>query len=221
MEFNEFVHLLEKRLQQPLPGISAQLKMSSRARIQKLTKFSRPADPLRSSVLILLYPFDGRIKLVLMLRPEYSGIHSGQISLPGGKFEDGDDSLVNTALREAQEEIGIDPVLIRIIGQLTELYIPPSNFMVTPVVGYQTSQPEFTADPKEVARIIEINADDLLDIQNIRRKKIKLKLGFTLMVPAYFIDGNIIWGATAMILSEFSELAAEIMQTSGKRPNKK
>ncbi len=221
MEFNEFVLLLEKRLQQPLPGISAQLKMSSRARIQKLMKFSHPDSPFLSSVLILLYPLNGQTRLVLMLRPEYSGVHSGQISLPGGKFEEGDDSLVHTALREAQEEIGIDPVLIRIIGQLTEMYIPPSNFMVTPVIGYQTSQPEFTADPKEVARIIEINIDDLLDIQNIRRKKIKFRLGFSLMVPSYFIDGNIIWGATAMILSEFSELAAEIMQSSGKRPDKK
>ena len=215
MEFAEFIDLLEKRLQKPLPGRNAQLKMSSLARIQAWMKLSPPADAVQSSVLILLYPFEGRIRLVLMLRPEYTGIHSGQISLPGGKFEDSDDNLIYTALREAQEEIGINPIRVQIIGQLTEIYIPPSNFMVTPVVGYETSQPEFQADPKEVARIIEINLDDLLDKKNIRMKKIKFRLGFSLKVPSYFIDSNIIWGATAMILSEFRELATEIIQSYG------
>ena len=219
MEFAKFIVLLEKRLQKPLPGRSAQLKMSSLARIQAWMKLSPPSDAVQSSVLILLYPFNGKIRLVLMLRPEYAGIHSGQISLPGGKFEDSDDSLIYTALREAQEEIGIDPIRVQIIGQLTEMYIPPSNFMVTPVVGYQTSQPEFKADPKEVARIIEINLDELLDNKNIRMKKIKFRLGFSMKVPSYFIDSNIIWGATAMILSEFRELAAEIIQSTGHSSN--
>jgi 8-oxo-dGTP pyrophosphatase MutT (NUDIX family) len=215
MEFSEFVILLEKRLQQPLPGRSAQMKMSSLARIRQLMKFPVSADAVQSSVLVLLYPADGNIRLVLMLRPEYPGVHSGQISLPGGKFEDSDDSLVYTALREAREEIGIDPVRVQIIGQLTEMYIPPSNFMVTPVVGYQTSPPHFTADPKEVARIIEINLKDLLDKKNLQRKKIKLGMGFSLKVPSYYIDGNIIWGATAMILSELRELTLEIMYPGG------
>jgi 8-oxo-dGTP pyrophosphatase MutT (NUDIX family) len=215
MEFTRFILLLEKRLQQPLPGRSAHIKMSSIARIQQLMKLSPATDAVQSSVLILLYPSEGSIRLVLMLRPEYTGIHSGQISLPGGKYEDSDDSLVFTALREAREEIGIDPVRVQIIGQLTEMYIPPSNFMVTPVVGYQTSQPHFIADPKEVARIIEIKLDDLLDKKKIQMKKIKLRLGFSLKVPAYFIDGNIIWGATAMILSELKELALEIMDPEG------
>ena len=211
MEFSEFVFLLEKRLAQPLPGRQAQIKMSSLARIQELVNLSNSADAVQSSVLILLYPDDGKIWLVLMLRPQYQGVHSGQISLPGGKYEDSDDSLIFTALREAKEEIGIDPVIVQIIGQLTEMYIPPSNFMVTPVVGYQTVRPVFTADPKEVARVIEIKLDDLLDRGNHRMKKIKMRLGFSLKVPAYVVDGNIIWGATAMILSEFIEIVAGIM----------
>lgn len=211
MEFKEFVVLLENRLQKPLPGRTAQLKMSSLARIQELMRLSPPDDARQSSVLILLYPLEGSIGMVLMLRPEYGGVHSGQISLPGGKFEETDESLIYTALRESQEEIGIDPGQVQIIGQLTEMYIPPSNFQVTPVVGYQTSRPLFTADPKEVAKIIEIKLEDLLDESNRQMKKMKLSLGFSLKVPSYFINQNIIWGATAMILSEFKEIVAEIM----------
>jgi 8-oxo-dGTP pyrophosphatase MutT (NUDIX family) len=210
MEFDQFIILLEKRLQKPLPGRPAQLKMSSLARIRELMKFPSPEDASQSSVLILLYPLAGSIGLVLMLRPEYQGIHSGQISLPGGKFEETDESLIYTALREAREEIGIDPLQVQIIGQLTELYIPPSNFLVTPVVGYQASQPRFTADPKEVAKIIEIQLDDLLNESNRQMKKMKISLGFSLKVPSYYINGNIVWGATAMILSELGEIVSEL-----------
>jgi 8-oxo-dGTP pyrophosphatase MutT (NUDIX family) len=215
MEFDDFVLALEKRLQQNLPGKPAQLKMSSLARIRELIKLAPSHDAVLSSVLILLYPYAGKIRLVLMLRPEYPGVHSGQISLPGGKSEDSDESVVFTALREAQEEIGIDPGSVQIIGRLTEMYIPPSNFIVTPVVGFQTRRPDFHADPKEVARIIEIDLDDLLDKENIKTKKIKLRPGFALKVPSYFIDGNIIWGATAMILSEFREISKEIIEAEG------
>ncbi len=210
MELPEFAILLENRLQKPLPGRSAHLKMSSLARIRELRRFTPSADVTQSSVLILLYPLHGTIGLVLMQRPEYQGVHSGQISLPGGKYEETDESLIYTALREAKEEIGIDPVQVQITGQLTEIYIPPSNFMVTPVVGYQASEPRFIADPKEVAKIIEITLDDLLTPANRQMKKIKISLGFSLKVPSYFIDGNIIWGATAMILSELSEIILEI-----------
>jgi 8-oxo-dGTP pyrophosphatase MutT (NUDIX family) len=210
MDFDTFISLLEKRLMEPLPGKTAQLKMSSMRRIQELLKFSSPENAKQSSVLILLYPYAGTIGLVLMLRPVYKGVHSGQISLPGGKQEESDENLVSTALRESQEEIGIDPGAIRIIGKLTEMYIPPSNYMVTPVVGYQQNRPSFTADPKEVAHIIEIRLDDLLDQGNKKMKKMKLSLGITLRVPSYCVNGHIIWGATAMILSEFSDISLEV-----------
>ena len=210
MKFTEFVVLLEHRLKKPLPGRSAQLKMSSLARVQELMRFSPPEDATQSSVLILLYPLAGKTGLVLMLRPEYKGVHGGQISLPGGKYEETDESLIYTALREAQEEIGIEPSHVQIIGQLTEMYIPPSNFIVTPIIGYQAFQPRFTADPKEVALIIEIKLDDLLDEKSRQMKKMKLSLGFSFKVPSYCIDGHIIWGATAMILSELKEIVSEI-----------
>ncbi|MEI7983695.1 MAG: CoA pyrophosphatase, partial [Bacteroidota bacterium] len=169
-----------------------------------------PENAIPSSVLLLLYPFEKEIGLVLIQRPDYIGVHSGQISLPGGKYEDDDESLIYTALREAKEEIGIDPVLVQILGQITELYIPPSNFIVTPVVGYMSIRPQFKADPKEVADIIEIRISDLMNTSNSQKKKMKLRHGFFLRVPSYYIDGNIIWGATAMILSEFCAIIREV-----------
>ena len=210
MEFTRFILLLEERLRKPLPGIAAQVKMSSLARLQQLMRFTFPEDARLSSVLVLLYPRSGDTNLVLMLRPEYAGIHSGQVSFPGGKFEETDESLVYTALREAWEEIGIDPGQVQIIGQLTEMYIPPSNFLVSPVVGYQVTRPIFKPDPAEVAKIIEIRLDDLLDDRNKQMKKMRLRHGQSLKVPSFYIDNTIIWGATAMILSELKEIVAEV-----------
>jgi 8-oxo-dGTP pyrophosphatase MutT (NUDIX family) len=210
MDFVRFIRNLEEELTKPLPGQAAQLKMSSMVRIRELMNFIQPEDAVQSSVLVLLYPSDDQVTLVLMLRPDYNGVHSGQISLPGGKYEDGDESLIYTALREAKEEIGIDPHKVQIIGQLTELYIPPSNFVVTPVIGYLTSRPVFTPDPKEVAKIIEISLNELLDDVNIQQKKMNLRNGITMKVPSFYIDGNIIWGATAMMLSEFREITRKI-----------
>ena len=142
-----------------------------------------------------------------MLRPTYEGIHSGQISLPGGKYELTDSDLSVTALREAQEEIGVDSKKVRLIGRLSELYIPPSNYIVQPFVGVLETEPAFTPDPKEVERIIEIRLEDLLDEKNKRKKRILLRTGTSILAPCYIIDGNTIWGATAMILSEFREIA--------------
>jgi 8-oxo-dGTP pyrophosphatase MutT (NUDIX family) len=206
MDFDEFILKVEEKLREPLPGFRAQIKMSSLTRIHQLANFFQSNDAVQSSVLILLYPKNGGIGMVLTLRKEYKGVHSGQISLPGGKYEDDDDSLIYTALREAKEEIGVNPNLVQVLGQLTPLYIPPSNFVVTPVVGYTVFIPEFIPDPGEVAKIIEITIADLADDRMIKTKKIKLAMGMALKVPCFYINENVIWGATAMILSEFKEL---------------
>ncbi len=205
MNFEVFTSKLKAELEKPLPGLQAQLKMSSCKRIVELF-IKEPINPTQSSVLILLYPNDGNIWFVITLRPDYDGIHSGQISLPGGKFEISDQSLSQTALREAKEEIGIDPDSVKILAPLTHLYIPPSNFLVSPFIGYTESRPVFKADPTEVAKIIEIKLSDLKNPDNIRSRKITLKMGINIRVPCWEINGNIIWGATAMILSEFREL---------------
>jgi len=210
MNFLSFITQVEERFHYPLPGFPAQIKMSSLTRIHQLMNMFKANDVIQSSVLLLLFPFKGEAGLVLTLRKEYEGVHSGQISFPGGKFEEDDDSLIFTALREAQEEIGIDTIQVQVLGQLTALYIPPSNFLVTPVVGFVPFQPEFIAEPHEVAKIIEIRISDLLEEQKIQQKKIKLRTGLSLKVPCFVIDGNVIWGATAMILSEFKEMIKNI-----------
>jgi len=206
MDFIGFIQHLEQKFREPLPGFQAQIKMSSLTRIHQLVNFFQPNDARQSSVLILLYPMGEGIGIVLTLRREYKGVHSGQISLPGGKYEDNDDSLIFTALREAKEEIGINPHLVQVIGQLTPLYIPPSNFMVTPVVGYTASRPVFNPEPAEVARIIEISLSELTDDSLVKSRRIKLSIGMRLSVPCFLIRGNVIWGATGMILSEFKEM---------------
>jgi 8-oxo-dGTP pyrophosphatase MutT (NUDIX family) len=212
MTFPAFIENLTKELEKPLPGRAVQLTMSSIKRIRELLDFSKQNQAIKSSVLILLYPgaYDGSIRLVLMLRPTYDGIHSGQISLPGGKFEAFDSDLSITALREAHEEIGIDLKLITLIGKLSELYIPPSNYLVQPFVGFSEVTPVFSPDPKEVEKIIEVNLSDLLSDKNIKQRHILLRNGVNIFAPCYIIDGETIWGATAMILSEFKEIARKI-----------
>lgn len=205
MDFEALISGINERLAFPLPGNVAQVRMSSIRRIAELAR-KEPKDYVKSSVLILLYPSGDEICFVVILRPDYNGVHSGQISLPGGKFEDSDKSLQFTALREVYEEIGVAPEQIQILGQLTDLYIPPSNFMVTPFIGFTRSRPRFEADPSEVAKIIEIRLSELSNRNNIKNRKVRIIFGLWIKVPCWVIDGNIIWGATAMILSEFQEL---------------
>ena len=202
MDIDNLAGWLQQRLTEPLPGRDAQLKMSSMKRIRQLLKFAVPAHARSSAVLILLYPLHGTTGLVLMQRPEYPGVHGGQISLPGGKYEEGDADSEATALREAKEEIGVNVQSIHILGRLTPLYIPPSNFLVTPVIGMSKERPVFHPDPEEVSGVIEIRVEDLLDDRLLQTRSIRIGTELTLKAPAYCINGHVIWGATAMILSE-------------------
>lgn len=210
MDYRNFIESLEYQLQLPLPGQVAQLKMSSLPRLRELIAFSNHDEARQSSVLLLLYPVGKEIRFILTLRHNYHGVHGGQISLPGGKKEDDDDDLIYTALREAREEIGIEVSRVQILGILTEMYIPPSNFLVTPVVGYLFKAPLFNPDPMEVARIIEVSTQELLDGSNIVQTEVRIYDGNTLTVPAFRIRNNVIWGATAMILSEFREILTRV-----------
>ncbi|MDP4281030.1 MAG: CoA pyrophosphatase [Bacteroidota bacterium] len=208
MQFEKLIKELRLELGKPLPGISFQMIMSSLHRIREMMNLPDPLNPVPSSVLILLYPDQGSIRFVLILRPEYNGVHSGQISLPGGRFESDDDGFKATALRESKEEVGVDPSKVIVIGKLTELYIPPSNYIVHPFVGFTNEKPVFKKDPKEVEKILEINLNDLLDDKNKKKRNISVR-GLHFFTPCYEIEGNIIWGATAMILSEFREIVLQ------------
>lgn len=206
----KFSELLKKRLEVGLPGMDRQLLMAPMHRENDIRLGLHNPKAIKSSVLILVFPHNGIIKTVVMLRPSYNGVHSGQISLPGGKWEITDIDMAATALRETQEEIGVVPSKIRLIGALSPLYIPPSNYIVFPFVGLADSKPEFLADPVEVKELIEINLEDLLDKNTATLRKVSLSDGSSFEVPCYVIGETIIWGATAMILSEFTELLRTI-----------
>lgn len=209
MHHVEFVQWLIHRLKKPLPGVSAQQRMSSPARIHEWMKLGIPDHARPGAVLILFYPREEIVYLVLIQRPDYQGVHGGQISFPGGKREKSDDSLIRTALRESNEEIGINPEEVQIIGQLTPLYIPPSNYLVTPVVGYTGYPPSFLPDNKEVASIIEIAFEDLMQEGIIGHKTIRTSIGVFIDAPAFIVGPHVIWGATAMIISELLEITGE------------
>jgi 8-oxo-dGTP pyrophosphatase MutT (NUDIX family) len=193
-------------LHRPLPGIAAQIKLAPETRVESL-RATPPADARPAGVLILLYQHDGVWHFPLMKRTEDGLTHSGQISLPGGSQEAGE-SLQETALREACEEIGAACAAVDVIGRLSTLYIPPSNFLVTPTVGYVTERPDFHCDPREVAELIEVPLSRLFDRDVVKREPWTLR-GVTVEVPFYQIGPHKVWGATAMILSEFSLMLAE------------
>ena len=212
LSFTDLVTSLQARLQEPLPGLDAQLRMTSSIRLREMMNFSTPGNATPSSVLLLLYPDGNEPMTVFMQRPEYDGVHSGQISLPGGKAEATDPDPEYTALREAHEEIGIRPGTVRILGKLTDLYIPPSNFIVSPYIGWCPERPSFTIDPSEVSKIVEVRIADLLSEKNIREERFRVRNDFVITAPAYVINGEIIWGATAMMVAEFCEVVRSLAE---------
>ncbi len=202
---NEFCRLLREELQKELPGIEYQYKMAPALRL----KIRRGESHKNAAVLILLYPSGNRIHTVLMKRSDYRGAHGGQISLPGGKKEEGDSDCISTALRESQEEIGIHPEKIELLGKLTDLFIPVSNMLVCPVVGICGEKPLFKPDHQEVEYLIETPIDHFLE-PGMKKNRVRIIFLKKVLVPYYHIDENIVWGATAMIISEFEEVLRRI-----------
>jgi len=197
---------LKKKFQLTLPGIVSHLKMAPKYRAKELLGM-KDMLPLatNSAVLILLFPENGHLKTVFIKRSEYEGFHSGQISFPGGKHEDTDSSFEATALRETHEEIGIDPDKIEIIGQLSDLYIPPSNFLVKVFVGYSPQRLDYIPDKKEVQSIVEVNIREFYNKSIILEKDFGSR-GINRKAPFYKINDIEIWGATAMIVSELLDV---------------
>jgi len=191
-------------LRSPLPGEKAHQRMIPEIR----ESFIHEEDPVEAAVMILLYPSSGKPSLVLIKRNEYPGHHSAQVSLPGGMREVADESLEKTAIRETCEELGI-PGSMQILGSLTPLYIPVSNYLVTPFVGWMNRRPDFQPDISEVQYIIEAPLDTLTDPVNQGNETI-FRHGAMIEVPCYLVGKELIWGATAMILSEFLELVSRM-----------
>jgi len=190
---------LRPALGEPLPGLAAQHGMAPRPR-----PGWRPGaggDYRRlAAALLLIYPGDGA-SIVLTIRSGALSHHSGQVSLPGGAVHEGE-SVEDAALREASEEIGIDTRTVRVLGGLTPLDIPVSGFLLHPVVGLMDYRPEFLPAPGEVERILEVPLDHLLDPARLGFDR-RLRDGVHYDVPFFGVGGEVVWGATAMVLSEF------------------
>lgn len=202
--FEEFKEKFRFQLLNDLPGESAHNLMMPTVRDDNLTIRSNQPPPTKSAVLILFYKDDKNIKFPLIQRPTYNGAHSAQVSFPGGKSEKSDKNIVHTALREAEEEIGIDPNKAEVVGNLSDLFIWVSNYMVTPIVAFTEKKPEFKKDDLEVDEIIETNLYDIIDSKKRKEGTILVRDKYKIQTPYFDIDNRIVWGATAMMLSELS-----------------
>ena len=196
-----FLKILKTELKKPLPGTEVQWQMASSDRM--LRDFPRiPGKDARiAAVLVLLYPYNDSVYTVFMQRHDYKGVHGGQISFPGGKKEDSDLDNIQTALREAHEETGVDPSTISVIGTLTPLFIPVSNMIVTPVVGWTENKPVFKLQEEEVVFLFDADLKRLLDTSIVKTKPMEIR-GETIDVKYFDYDGHVIWGATAMMFHE-------------------
>ena len=203
------VEALARRLRGPLPGLAAQLEMVPEPRPGGKTWEEAEPDCPKAGVLVLLYPRRGRLHLLLTRRTELVLHHRGQISLPGGTRHEGE-TFEATALRETTEELGIPLEGARVLGRLTPLFIPPSNFCVYPTVAWLAEAPgSFRPQPDEVAEVIEAPLDALLDPSAVVSETWVFE-GRTMLVPYYALGEHKVWGATAMILAEFLRLLRDI-----------
>ncbi len=198
---NRLPELLRSELKKPLPGIEVQLQMAPPDRSLKNFPRVPQADASIAAVLIILYQHNDSINTVFIQRPDYEGVHSGQISFPGGRKEPEDTDIIKTALREAYEEVGVDLSEISVVGTLTPLFIPVSKTIVTPVVGWTNNKPAFKIQEEEVLYLIEGDLKKILNPSIIKIKRFDI-LGEMRDIKYFDYEGHIIWGATAMILNE-------------------
>lgn len=186
-----------------IPGDELLLVRDKAGRSYRPTAPPEGQQPREGAVLILLYPDGDDLRLPLTVRSDELPNHRGEVSLPGGATDPGDDGPVGTALRECLEELGVAPDTIAPWGQLAPIYIPPSNFQITPVVGFSSAPPDIRFNLAEVSALITVTLRELLDPVSVQVERWTLR-GTEVDVPFFAIDGHKVWGATALILSEFA-----------------
>lgn len=207
----DFITFLSNRLEKSLPGRDAQIEMAPKPVSEgDMRQMDPPEGVNQSSVLVLLFPNEeGKLELTLTLRSNDID-HGGQISFPGGRAHE-EESAVETALREAEEEVGIDPESVHVIGQLSDLYVSHSNNLVIPIVGFLNQRPNFQIDPREVEEVFAVELDSLLHKKNLTVEDWNLR-SHTYKVPYWDIHRVPLWGATAMMLNELLEISREFKE---------
>jgi len=208
MNYKEFKDKVSNLKNLDLPGVEAQHKLAPLLRIQELARTDiNSKKPNKAGVMALFYPNKEEItNLVLILRKTYKGVHSNQVAFPGGRVEDFDKNLKHTALRETEEEVGIPKKDVEVIKKLTKLYIPPSNFWVHPYVGLMSKTPNLIPQESEVEKILEVDLEDFMDEKNLISQQLSTSYAKNIQVPAFQLNGHVVWGATAMMLSELKDL---------------
>ncbi len=206
---HELIARVRERLSHPLPGHDDFRELSGYQRPDLATVMRQMPPPKESGVLALLYPSAGELHTMLMLRPAYDGVHSGQVGFPGGHREPGDTDILATALREFQEETGAESGNFEVLGTLTPVYIPPSRTLVTPVLAYTDRLGDLSPDPHEVAALIPVAVSHLMRDDILKRTKLFVSiLQREVEAPYWDVDGHVVWGATALMIAELRKLLA-------------
>ena len=214
----DWISLLSARLREPLPKHAAHMAMAPEGRFPNQNPhFFQPNEKTRlSAVLIAFYWKNGDLHFPLIVRPENTGVHSNQVAFPGGKKDDSDQDLITTALREMEEEVGVKVERSAEIGSLSDFYIPPSNFLVYPMLAYLPEVPMFKPNPEEVVRIVEVALSEFV-YQDKRKEKVIQASYMNGLMPYYDLHEHTVWGATAMILSELRHVWLDVFGVEGLR----
>ena len=210
-DFDFLCRHLDKLSTLSLPGRESHQKMWSveRKNLIENIDFSK-VNPRESAIMAILFPKANDTHILFIERAIYDGVHSGQIAFPGGKREVDDKDLYQTALRETHEEVGVYPSRLQKIKELTPVYVPPSNFLITPFLAIHPQPIEMQIDGVEVDASLSVSVADLMNVDNIKQVNMNTSYGVDINVPAYVIDGKIVWGATAMIVAEIVDILQKI-----------
>jgi 8-oxo-dGTP pyrophosphatase MutT (NUDIX family) len=213
MLFLDFIKYIPKIEKEKLLAADAHAKMAPLERISFLKEMNYlDKNPREAAVLMLFYPKNNETHLALIVRNTYPGVHSSQIGFPGGKVELVDKNLSDTALRETHEEVGIPPKKIEIIKPFSTIYIPPSNFLVSPFMGISHHELQFVPDLDEVKRVLEFPLSALIDEKSITKVKMTTSYATDIEVPAFMVEKYVVWGATAMMMSELKEAIVNVLK---------
>ncbi len=207
--FNKKIEQIREAINSPLPGIQAQLKMFPTDRISKPDDSISTKEVKEAAVLIHLFPIGGKVYFILTVRNRNMKVHAGQVSFPGGRKEKKDIDLRETAIREAEEEVGLHRDSIEMLGGLSKVFIPPTLYEVSPFVSFGEKKPLLKKEDREVSEILFVSIEELLNKENVKERVVH-KDNESIIIPYFELSGNMVWGATAIILSEFREILIPI-----------